>query len=773
MKKVLSFVLVLAMILGSVSLAFATDFSDTKDTEYAEAANLLTDLGVISGYADGTFKPGNSITRAEFAAMMVRALGFNVAGTSAVTKFSDVPAEYWASTYIKYASELGIIYGYNDGTFRPKNNITNDEAIAMLVRALGYQAQYMAGTFPTSHINIALGLGILDGIPTGSAAATRGTVAQLVFNAIDEAVITYDSTGNVVQGNPLITRLGAQEYNGGAGAGKAFVLDGTEDVASGYNFKEYIGAYVKAYANADDELISVKVLSEFVDSKINFASGNFNTVAAGDKVGSNATRANATTGAAASFKTFVNGDVTATPAYSTATVYKLAVAMDGNYVKRIYSIAEWVPTADAWVSADDLETIADDQSLLGVDFALTNKDEIDTSSFALLGVDKLSDIKKDNVVAVYAAGGKIVRVEVGTTTVEGTVSKISASGVYTIGGKTYDVSKLGWATTAAAAGESGTFYLDYSGDLYAFDPTTSASYYGIVLASANGATGLNGYTAKVRLFTEEGKKATYVVNDDATILTNRAFTTALTAGTVVTYTLNSNGEVKSLTPVTMTAGPAVKITKSGTIDGHVLNDASVLFAYDGTNYSVVTKANVLEKNTTGFTYNTNASNVVKVAVLNGVAGTTQTYYAYNTWAAIDNDSYTYELTFVDDAGKTVTFFSNTNAYTTGQAEVYTLSVNADNGIASATTTAAAAFTISAGNSTTCKKQGDVYVFSDGVATNARTLSEDVLVLVRQSNGQWAVKGTAALKGLTSADVVSGFDIPTADGVFDIVFVVDN
>ena len=272
MKKVLSFVLVLAMILGSVSLAFAQSFPDTEGTDYDEAVRLLTELGVISGYDDGTFKPDNNVTRAEFAAMMVRALGFQVAGTSAVTAFSDVPATYWASTYIKYASELGIIYGYNDGTFRPKNNITNDEAIAMLVRTLGYQAKYMTGTYPTSHINVALGLDILDGIPTGSAAATRGDVAQLIFNALLCRTITYDGEGKINPGATLLTRLGGALYNGGY----PFVVTGTEPAVKGVNLNQYLGAYVVAYASKydDTKIIAISsVLSEFVTDGAEIAAG--------------------------------------------------------------------------------------------------------------------------------------------------------------------------------------------------------------------------------------------------------------------------------------------------------------------------------------------------------------------------------------------------------------------------------------------------------------------------------------------------------------------
>ena len=88
MKKVLSLVLVLAMILGSFSMVFASQYSDVKDTaEYAEAVSVLSGLGVVGGFPDGTFKPEEGVTRAQMATMIVNALGLPVSG-SANTKFS-------------------------------------------------------------------------------------------------------------------------------------------------------------------------------------------------------------------------------------------------------------------------------------------------------------------------------------------------------------------------------------------------------------------------------------------------------------------------------------------------------------------------------------------------------------------------------------------------------------------------------------------------------------------------------------------------------------
>ena len=70
MKKVLSFVLVLSMILGSFGMAFAAAPSDVVGKDYEDAVNVLMELGVVEGYKDGTFRPEKVVTRAEMAAMI-------------------------------------------------------------------------------------------------------------------------------------------------------------------------------------------------------------------------------------------------------------------------------------------------------------------------------------------------------------------------------------------------------------------------------------------------------------------------------------------------------------------------------------------------------------------------------------------------------------------------------------------------------------------------------------------------------------------------------
>ena len=108
-------------------------FSDVPaDAWYAEAVNTLASLGMVSGDPDGAFRPNDPITRAEFAAIAVR---FDDSGLDPAGSFTDI-AGHWARDEIRQAAALGWITGYADGSFRPNQSITRAEAVTMLNRVL-------------------------------------------------------------------------------------------------------------------------------------------------------------------------------------------------------------------------------------------------------------------------------------------------------------------------------------------------------------------------------------------------------------------------------------------------------------------------------------------------------------------------------------------------------------------------------------------------------------------------------------------------------------
>jgi len=125
-----------------------TAFVQEIPPQFAQAMARLSELGIMQGYPDGTMRPLNKVTRAEFAAFLARALtaANYVAPTSPATpvSFSDLPPEHWAYQAVEFVSAQGLMNGFPEGTFRPEEYITGKEVIAALVRAAGLEREAQA-----------------------------------------------------------------------------------------------------------------------------------------------------------------------------------------------------------------------------------------------------------------------------------------------------------------------------------------------------------------------------------------------------------------------------------------------------------------------------------------------------------------------------------------------------------------------------------------------------------------------------------------------------
>ncbi len=140
-KKVLAVTLALLMVfsLGLWGRAYAQGKFPDVPEDYWAAKQIykLVDMGVLKGYPDGTFKPERSVTREEFATMIVLAKKLTLVSPSTPT-FKDVSKTRWSYKFVETAVKAGYVKGYPDGTFRPKNPIKREELAAILTNVLGY-----------------------------------------------------------------------------------------------------------------------------------------------------------------------------------------------------------------------------------------------------------------------------------------------------------------------------------------------------------------------------------------------------------------------------------------------------------------------------------------------------------------------------------------------------------------------------------------------------------------------------------------------------------
>ena len=407
----------------------------------------------------------------------------------------------------------------------------------------------------------------------------------MLYNNLTNAIRTTDKDGQWsanVNDDTMMERLGATvvpDYEDGAVVTLVKARDAIIDLYP------YVGAQAVLYQNDDEEVIAI------ADVESTFLTGEFNSdgtsfEADGVKYSTTATKvANAT---------YLQNGGAATADYDTLAdiageKVTIAAKVSGKTLKEVYSVNSWVGKTEQMTSSD-ITNLSKNDKLNDFEFITDDNDEIDTTSFQLLGVDSLSDIKVDDVVTVYNAAG-IVKVEVTDKTVTGVVSKVSGTGdaaKYTIDGVAYELGQPANKAGKANAGDEVTLTLTYAGDIWKIDGATTADNYAIVMNyEPEGSIGTGTITsddAKVQLYTTEGAM-TYVV--DTKKVDNFTSMTSYFIGRLVKYTVKDD--------VNLATGNV--ISKAGYLDGKEIEDNAVVFSYDGT----------IGKTTSGYIYVGNES----------------------------------------------------------------------------------------------------------------------------------------------------------------------
>ena len=200
LKKILALVLALVMSLSLMATAGAADNSaaansETISAEYQTAKDVLSALGIFKGYEDGSFKPKQSITRAEVATILYRMVTGDVAsarsdiyGDMQQSTFTDLAGANWARGYINYCANAKLIVGVGGNKFQPSANITGYATLAMVLRALGYDknGEFQGTGWEIRTASTARELGILNNVNAAEdlgKPATREMVAEILFKS--------------------------------------------------------------------------------------------------------------------------------------------------------------------------------------------------------------------------------------------------------------------------------------------------------------------------------------------------------------------------------------------------------------------------------------------------------------------------------------------------------------------------------------------------------------------------------------------------------------
>jgi len=179
-------ILITSLIISlSLSLLTAQAFSDTLNHQFQEAINYIESQNIIHGYEDGTFKPDNNINRAEFTKIIVSSLAPDSLENYTSPCFNDITSSDWYLKYVCYAKEKNIINGYEDGTFKGSQNISIAEASKIITLSLNLKKGESNLDWFSPYIS---GLESQHAIPENikelNQEITRGEMAEIIWRLL-------------------------------------------------------------------------------------------------------------------------------------------------------------------------------------------------------------------------------------------------------------------------------------------------------------------------------------------------------------------------------------------------------------------------------------------------------------------------------------------------------------------------------------------------------------------------------------------------------------
>ena len=295
LKKVLSLVLCVAMLLSVMVMGTGAAFTDQDEIQNAEAVDMTSALGIIDGYEDGSFQPAENIERGEAAKMISAMLngGRDSVQETTESSYNDVlgSVDAWANKYIEYCTARGIVSGVGGDRFAPASNVTGTQLAKMLLVSLGYDSVkegYQDNAMWSVNVNTdAVAAGLYAGIETidMSAPLSRDNAAQMIWNALQAKTVVYltDSTGAIeFQSTTLLDKVyGANtttgiltdiSYNHDTGV-YTYTIDANgiafgslednyrPDIETFTSSVDYSGLFaqnVKVLANGDDEALMIR-----------------------------------------------------------------------------------------------------------------------------------------------------------------------------------------------------------------------------------------------------------------------------------------------------------------------------------------------------------------------------------------------------------------------------------------------------------------------------------------------------------------------------------
>ena len=666
-------------------------FTDQADIKVdSEVVDTLVSLGVVNGYTDGSFKPNDTVTRAEMA-KMIYVLRTGNSDASAYnddkTTFTDING-HWARGYVKYCQSLGIIAGQSATKFAPDQTVTAQEAAKMLLVTLGYNADKagLVGANWAAKTNaLADENGLLEDVNTSfTAACPRQYAAQLIYNAIDTPTVVWRDEAytnvNVLGGdNQTVGEkyMGLQKWIG--------TFEGNDKIAGGNEGQITVnGSIDGAHKNTNSTVTAVEAQfkynfsNDYVGQEVSVlfkdgATGTKNQPDDKDTIFGLYVTDN--TSVVNAIVDDIDDDYNTTGKVSVDDkAYKVAKA--GDIVKNYDATRQttaWTSAADgvskiealSQKNGDTVKFILNDNNEIVkayvVNYYITKVTAVNSSKVSLKNVasidiednDIYDGVKKDDVV-VYTKlydtnNSDATFVVTKAETVTGKLTGYKGTEKVTVDGKVYSTMNKSLVsgltddakTTFASSdiNDNATLYL-VNGFVGCIDMPDAASNYAYVESVGSGSVG-GADEFKMKVILADGSEKLVTVDEDGTVNTAASFG----VGDLIKYSSISDSNEMEVSSVVKDAD-ASGVLLTATAANNVYDKDLKSFATDAavSTYAVTTSDAVLFVKVSGSPVKYYAYNLRSLGNIKAVANSTKFYAYTNTDGKV-------EAAFVELASK--------------------------------------------------------------------------------------------------------------------------
>lgn len=267
MKRLMAFVIAAAMVFSSL-VSFAAWDTDEN------VLSLLNGLKIMQGDGDGNYRLDDYVSRAEFAKVVVAASSAKdtVAVGLKISPFKDVKYNDWFAPYVQAAVSAGLCEGYIDGTFKPYDTVSYEEALTMLLRALGYTDEDFGVSWPYGQIGMAQNLELTKYVDSFQGQPlTRGQVARLVYNTLNTKLKNAVSDSDKLIGifdckiTEGVTIIASHEEDSSLGTDKIYTTAGTFEINDNFD-NDYVGRRGDIVVKNGDDFVAFTPQEQSVET---------------------------------------------------------------------------------------------------------------------------------------------------------------------------------------------------------------------------------------------------------------------------------------------------------------------------------------------------------------------------------------------------------------------------------------------------------------------------------------------------------------------------